>query len=56
VEEGEGMEKLLCFIFGHKYIKRAEKDNGYSLYGDMLCRRCGHVHNWQYDYNIGDRK
>lgn len=44
--------KILCRLFGHKLIKRVEFDNGRSILGEMVCQRCGYVHDYQYDYMI----
>ena len=50
------MKKLICYLFGHKYIKQVEIDNGRSKYGTMLCQRCDKAIDYQFDYDISQYK
>lgn len=45
-------QKLLCFIFGHKYYSVALNDiqqGGSSYFGTYKCQRCNYQEDWQYD-------
>ncbi len=46
------MKKILCYIFGHKFFKVAEHDNGRSLFPSVTCQRCGYKETFQHDYDI----
>jgi len=46
------MKRLLCFIFGHKFIFIDGHDNGRSKFKDFMCQRCGDLHQSQYDYVV----
>ena len=40
-----------CHVNGHSLVHVTRFDNGCSVWGEMLCQKCGKVHEWQYDYN-----
>ena len=44
------IQKILCMIFGHKYMTVTTKDNDWSIFGHVLCQRCGAEENYQCDY------
>lgn len=39
-----------CFKEGHAMYKVAEINNGYSIYGEHKCSRCGYVEPFQFDH------
>lgn len=43
------LQKMICFIFGHKDILMAETDNGRSKFGTHYCQRCDREKYWQWD-------
>lgn len=44
------IQRIFCFIFGHRMYKVCGIDNGHSKYGDHKCSRCGYVESFQCDY------
>lgn len=40
-----------CAITGHSLVHMIRFDNGRSVWGDMVCQKCGKIYSWQYDYN-----
>lgn len=40
-----------CHTNGHSLVHVTRFDNGCSVWGEMLCQKCGKVHEWQCDYN-----
>ncbi|MAE81445.1 MAG: hypothetical protein CMB80_01825 [Flammeovirgaceae bacterium] len=44
------MKKLICYFFGHNYIKTSEHDTGYYKYTQLYCQRCGVFHESCFDY------
>ena len=40
----------ICFKRGHNFVLVTKIDNGRSVYGHLLCGRCGFEENYQYDY------
>ncbi len=46
----KNVQKVICFFFAHVLVKVVEIDNGRSKYGYLLCGRCDHQEDYQYDY------
>lgn len=40
-----------CHVNGHSLVHMVRFDNGGSVWGEMLCQKCGKIYSWQYDYN-----
>jgi len=41
--------RIFCFIFRHDMVSVGNIDNGYSMFGEYHCLRCGKIYSWQYD-------
>ncbi len=44
------VQKVICFFFAHRLVGVVDIDNGRSRYGYMICQRCEHQLDYQYDY------
>lgn len=44
------MKKILCYLFGHRYLVMATKENEQSVFGWIKCSRCNHEESFQYDF------
>jgi len=45
------IQKIICYLFGHKDLKIIEVDgeNGLSIFIEFRCQRCGRLRLEQYD-------
>jgi hypothetical protein len=43
------MKRLLCRLFGHRYIVLFARLAEHTAWGGLQCTRCGHGEPWQWD-------
>jgi predicted nucleic-acid-binding Zn-ribbon protein len=44
------VRKILCFIFGHKFVVITQITTSQSQFGHIRCSRCGYEEQYQYDF------